>query len=50
MRCLKRVGFGRGYLRIQCNMRLRMQPRSVAVDKMASAFTKHIWQLYYAEI
>ena len=28
------------------NMRLRMQPRSVTVEKMAGIFTKHNWQPY----
>jgi len=42
--------FEKGYSRIQCNMRLRMQPRSVTDDKMASTFTKRIWQPYCAEI
>jgi len=26
------------------NMRLRMQPRSVTVDKMTGIFTNHTWQ------
>jgi len=31
---------------VPLNMRLRMQPRSVTVDKMAGIFTKRIWQPY----
>jgi len=44
MPCQKRVLLKKGYLRIQCNTRLRMQPRSVTVDKIAGIFTKHILQ------
>jgi len=29
---------------VPLNMRLRMQPRFVAADKMACIFTKRIWQ------
>jgi len=29
---------------VPSNMRLRMQPRSIIVDKMTGIFTKHIWQ------
>ena len=29
---------------VPSNMRLRMQPRFVTVDKMACIFTKRIWQ------
>jgi len=29
------------------NMRLRVQPRSVTVDKMAGIFTKRVWQSYF---
>jgi len=29
---------------VPLNMRLRMQPRSDTVEKLAGIFTKHIWQ------
>jgi len=29
---------------VQLNVRLRMQPRSVTVEKTAGIFTKRIWQ------
>jgi len=31
---------------VSLNMRLPKQPRSATVDKIASIFTKHIWQPY----
>ena len=31
---------------VPLNIRLRMQARSVSFDKMASIFTKRIWQSY----
>jgi len=31
---------------VPLNMRLRMQHRSVTIDKMAGIFTKRIWQPY----